>query len=67
MTEAAPDTVPCRLCARPVARDTAVCPFCGVKEPWILDEPTINPRVIRLAMWTGGAVLVGLLLFSPAC
>jgi len=63
MTEAAPDTIPCRLCTRLVARDAAVCPSCGVKEPWIPDEPTINPRVIRLAMWTGGVVLGGLLLF----
>ncbi len=63
MTEAAPDTVRCRLCTRLVARDAAVCPSCGAKELWIPDEPTINPRVIRLAMWTGGVVLVGLLLF----
>ena len=63
MTEAASHTVPCRLCGTLVARDAAVCPSCGVKEPWIPDEPTINPRVIRLAMWTGGVVLVGLLLF----
>lgn len=73
MTEAAPDTVPCRLCTRLVARDTAVCPSCGAKEPWIPDAPTISPRVIRLAMWTGGVVLGGLLLvlsgvlmFAPA-
>jgi hypothetical protein len=63
MTEAAPDTVPCRLCTRLVDRDAAVCPFCGVKEPWIPDEPTINPRVLRVAMWGGGIVVVGLLLF----
>ena len=50
MTEAAPDTVPCRLCTRPVARDAAVCPSCGVREPWVPDEPTMNPRIIRLAM-----------------
>jgi hypothetical protein len=63
MTEATPDLVPCRLCTRRVARDAAVCPSCGVKQPWIPDEPTMNPRVICLVMWTGGAVLVGLLLF----
>ncbi len=63
MTEAAPDTVPCRLCTRRVARDAVVCPSCGAKEPWVPDEPTIDPRVIRLAMRTGGVVLVGLLLF----
>ncbi len=63
MTEAVPDPVPCRLCTRLVARDAAVCPSCGAKEPWIPDEPTINPRAIRLAMWGGGIVLIGLLLF----
>jgi hypothetical protein len=63
MTEVAADTVPCRLCAAQVARDATVCPSCGAKDPWIPDEPSINPRVIRLAMWGGGIVLVGLLLF----
>ena len=63
MTEVPVDTVPCRLCATLVARDATVCPSCGAKEPWIADEPTINPRVIRLAMWGGGIVVVGLLLF----
>jgi len=63
MTEVAADTVPCRLCARLVARNATVCPSCGAKHPWIPEEPTINPRVIRLAMWGGGIVLVGLLLF----
>ena len=70
MTEAVPETIPCRLCTTPVARDAAVC---GVKEPWISDEPTTNPRVIRVAMWIGGVVLVGLtfvvsavLMFTPA-
>jgi hypothetical protein len=63
MTDAAPDIVPCRLCAEPVARDAEVCPSCGVKDPWIPDEPTMNPRVLRLAMLGGGVVVVGLLLF----
>ena len=63
MTEAVPDIVPCRLCTEPVARDAKICPSCGVKDPWIPDEPTMNPRVLRLAMWGGGVVLVGLLLF----
>ena len=62
MTEV-PDTAPCRLCGELVARDAKVCPSCGVKEPWIPDEPSINPRVIRLVMWGGGIVLVALLLF----
>jgi hypothetical protein len=57
------DTVPCRLCGTLVARDATVCPSCGAKEPWIPDEPSINPRVIRLVMWGGGIVLVALLLF----
>ncbi len=63
MKEAVPETVPCRLCTELVSRDAAVCPFCGAKEPWIPDEPTINPRVIRLIMWGGGIILIGLLLF----
>jgi len=64
MTEVAADTVPCRLCTTLVARDATVCPSCGAKDPWIPDEPSINPRVIRLAMWGVGIVLVGLLLFA---
>jgi hypothetical protein len=60
---AAADTVPCRLCATLVAREAAVCPSCGAKDPWIPDEPSINSRIISLAMWGGGIVLVGLLLF----
>jgi hypothetical protein len=63
MTEAPVDTVPCRLCTTHVARDATVCPSCGAKGPWIPEEPTVNPRVIRLALWGGGIVLVGLLLF----
>jgi len=63
MTEVPVDSAPCRLCATLVARNATVCPSCGAKDPWIPDEPTINPRVIRLAMWGGGIVLVGLLLF----
>ena len=63
MTEVPVDTVPCRLCETLVPRDATVCPSCGAKEPWIPDEPSINPRVVRLAMWGGSIVLVGLLLF----
>jgi hypothetical protein len=63
MTEVPVAPVPCRLCATVVARDATVCPSCGAKEPWIPDEPSINPRVIQLAKWGGGIVLVGLLLF----
>ncbi len=59
MTEVAADSVPCRLCATLVAREAPVC----AKNPWIPDEPSINPHVIRLAMWGGGIVLVGLLFF----
>ena len=62
MAEDAPDLVSCRVCARPVARDAHRCPDCGVREPWILIEPTMNPRFVRAAMWGGGAVLVVLLL-----
>jgi hypothetical protein len=57
------DAVPCRLCGKVAARRDTVCPSCGAKDPWIADEPSINPRVIRLAMWGGGIVLVALLLF----
>ena len=64
MIEVAADTVSCRLCATLVARDATVCPSCGAKDPWIPDEPSINPRVIRLAMWGGSIVLVGLLLIA---
>ncbi len=63
MTEAAPDVVPCRLCTEPVAHDAKICPACGVKEPWIPDEPTINPHLMRVAMWGGGVVVLGLLVF----
>jgi hypothetical protein len=63
MTEAVPDIVPCRLCTAPVVRDAKICPSCGVKKPWIPDEPQMNPRLIRLAMWGGGALVVVLLLF----
>jgi hypothetical protein len=57
------DTVPCRLCGKLTARDATVCPSCGAKTPWIPDEPSINPRVIGLAMWGGSIVLVAMLLF----
>jgi len=63
MPEVPVDTVPCRLCTTLVARDATVCLSCGVKDPWIPDEPSINPHVIRLAMWGGSILLVGLLLF----
>ncbi len=63
MTEVPVDTAPCRLCATLVARSVMACPSCGVKDPWIPDEPTITPRVIRLVMWGGGILLGGILLF----
>jgi len=73
MDEGPPDTVACRLCASSVAREAKICPSCGAKEPWIPDEPTINPRVIRVAMWVGGALLLvlllvmsGILMFAPS-
>ena len=72
MAEDVPNLVSCRVCARAVARDAHHCPGCGANEPWIPDEPTMNPRVIRAAMWGGGAVLVvllllviGLVMFGP--
>jgi hypothetical protein len=63
MTEVPVDLVPCRLCTTRVARDATVCPSCGAKDPWIPEEPAINPRIIRLTMWGVSIVLVGLLLF----
>jgi hypothetical protein len=63
----------CRLCEAPVGRDAAICPSCGVKTPWVPDEPSVNPRLIRIAMWGGGVVVLimllfvsGMLLFGPA-
>ena len=74
MTEAVRDTVPCRPCTNQVVRGAVICSSCGVKEPWIPDEPAMNPRVIRLAKRGGRCcVLAGLLLllfsvvmFGPA-
>ena len=63
MEETPSRIVSCRLCAMPIAQDATRCPSCGAKEPWIPDEPTLSPRVIRLLAWGGGIVLVGLLLF----
>jgi hypothetical protein len=57
--------VTCRLCDAPVAHETDVCPSCGVKAPWVPDEPSVNPRVIRLTMW-GVGIVVGLLLLFVA-
>jgi len=47
----------------PVAPDAAVCPSCGVGQPWIPDEPTLSPRLIRLLACGGAIIAVGLLLF----
>ncbi len=55
-------TVSCRLCGIRIAPDATICPSCGAKEPCIPDEPTVSPRVIRLLVWGGGIVLVGVLL-----
>jgi hypothetical protein len=73
MKEARAAAVTCRLCDAPVARDADECASCGVKAPWVPDEPSVNPRAIRLVMWTGGIVLgimllfvAGMLAFGPA-
>src|SRR5439155_9943535 len=70
---AAPDVVPCRLCGARVARDATACPSCGVKASWIPDEPGIDPRWLRVALWGGGIVglvlllvVFGILMFGPA-
>jgi len=59
----APSRISCRLCAMPIAPEATICPSCGVGEPWIRDEPTLTPRVMRLLVWGGALFLVGLLLF----
>ncbi len=64
MSEAPLERVSCRLCDTPVTRDAMICPSCGVKAPWIPDEPAVDPRLIRVAMWGGGIVLFILLLFT---
>jgi hypothetical protein len=73
MSEAGASVVACRLCGASVARNADVCPSCGVKAPWVSDEPSVSPRVIRLAMWGGGIVIgimllfvAGMLAFGPA-
>src|SRR5205823_13608691 len=73
VSETPPVLTSCRLCEAPVARDAAICPSCGVKAPWVPDEPGVNPRRIRVAMWSGGVVVLllllfvaGMLLFGPA-
>lgn len=63
MNQVRPAMATCRLCDAPVARDADVCPSCGVKAPWVPDEPSANLRAIRLALWGGGILLAGMLLF----
>lgn len=63
MNQVRPAMATCRLCDAPVARDADVCPSCGVKAPWVPDEPSANLRAIRLAMWGGGILLAIMLLF----
>ena len=65
MNQDVPDGVSCRACGASIPRDTAMCSFCGTKEPSIPDEPTANPRLIRLAMW-GVGIGAGLLLLFVA-
>ena len=63
MNQIQPAMATCRLCGAPVAREADVCPSCGVKAPWVPDEPTANLRAIRLALWGGGILLAIMLLF----
>jgi hypothetical protein len=58
-----PEKVSCRACEAPIRRDTAVCPSCGTKEPWIPDEPRFSPRLVSVIMWGSGIVVTILLLF----
>jgi hypothetical protein len=62
MADSASRIFSCRLCGMLIAPDAAVCPSCGAREPWIPDEPTLSPRVMRLLVWGEGIVLVGVLL-----
>ena len=62
MVDAPSPIVSCRLCGRPIVPGATICPSCGAKEPWIPDDPTLSPRVMRLLVWGGGIVLVGVLL-----
>ena len=63
MNQVRPAMATCRLCDAHVAREADVCPSCGVKAPWVPDEPTANLRAIRLALWGGGILLAIMLLF----
>jgi hypothetical protein len=63
MNEVRASVSTCRLCDAPVERDAIVCAACGVKSPWIADEPSANLRVIGLVMWGGSIVLAIMLLF----
>lgn len=63
MNEVRASVVTCRLCDAPVERYAVVCAACGVKSPWVPDEPSASLRVIRLVMWGGGIVLAIMLLF----
>ena len=73
MNQDVSEKVSCRACGASIARNTAVCPSCGAREPSIPDEPTASPRLVRLVMWgigivTGLLLLVvaGMLAFGPA-
>jgi len=55
----------CRVCETSMSRDTAVCPSCGTRKPWVPEQPTVSPWIVRFALWSGG-VLVGLVLLFVA-
>ena len=65
MTHDVSEKVACRACRASISRDAPVCPACGAREPSISDEPSVNPRLIRLVMWSSGIVL-GLVLLVVA-
>ena len=73
MSETSRELTRCRLCEAPVTPDATTCPSCGAKTPWVPDEPSGDPRLIRVAMLGGGVVLLilllfvsGMLMFGPA-
>ena len=66
MTDHAIDNASCRACKAPVTRDTAACPSCGIKEPWIPEEPRLNRRFVSVLVWGGGVLVAIIIVFVAA-
>jgi len=56
----APGTITCRLCVTLLPSHATMCTAYETTTPWIPDEPRMDPRLIRFAVWGGGVVLVAL-------